>query len=87
MKVKIVKTYNDEPHFGGSTRDSFYEALVNDQIPVRFVRCDDKNSRYLREIIILAVNGEIMNCAKELAALQIDEDQLIELLSEASDQV
>ena len=83
MKAKIVRTYNDQSHFGDSSRDSFYEALVNETVHVRFVRCDDKHSRHLGDVEILEVNGNIMTPLHTLKDLGLDEDQVVEALIQA----
>lgn len=85
MTSKIVKAYNDQPHFGDSSRDSFFEAIVNENIKITFVRCDDKHSRNLGNVIILSVNENIMNPSQTLQDLGLDEDQLIESLIDAAD--
>lgn len=81
MRVQILKTYNDAPHF--SSKDSFYEAVVNDVHKVRFVQCDDKNSRNLGEIALLEVNGKLSDLSSELTKAGINEDVLLEELNDA----
>lgn len=83
MRVQITKSYNDAPHF--STRDSFYEAVVNDVHKVRFVQCDDKNSSHLGEIELLEVNGNIMDLEAALLKAGLNEDVLLEELNDAVD--
>lgn len=81
MEVKILRSYNDSPFF--SSRDSFYEALINNEIQIRFVKCDDKHSSHLGEIAILEVDGNLKDPQSVLQDLELDSDTLIARLDQA----
>jgi hypothetical protein len=85
MNIKIVKPYNDQPHFGGSTRDSFYELLLDDSTALRVVKCDDKHCRQLGNIELLSVNEKLTNPLAVLSQMGYNVDKVLDAIEKTLD--
>lgn len=86
MEIKVIRQYNDAPHFGDSSRDSFFEVLVDGKIELDVVRCDDKHSRQLSNIEVLRVKSKpFAKVESELKSLGYDIDLIVEKLEEVLD--